>query len=66
MVISREIRAAIIKVAGDWAVALASVPKFDPDTDKYERLQPGEMSDELENHFDYAYKFLTEYLRELG
>ncbi len=66
MTLTPEVQAAIIKVAGDWASAMATTPAFNPETGKYERPQPSEMSDELENNFDFAYRFLTGYLEKLG
>lgn len=66
MTLSPEVQAAIIKVAGDWASAMAATPAFSPETGKYERLQPSEMFDELENDFDFAHEFSTSYLEKLG
>jgi len=63
MTLAPEVQAAIIKVAGDWAVALASSPEYNPKTRSAIPIQPSQMSDELEKDFDFAYKFLTEYLK---
>ncbi len=57
MAISPKVQASIIKVAGDWALGMASSPGPDG-----EPIQPSQMSDELEQRFDFAYKFLIRYL----
>lgn len=57
MAMSGAVQASIIKVAGDWALAMASTPEADG-----EPIQPSQMGDELERDFDFAYKFLTRYL----
>lgn len=57
MAMSGEVQASIIKVAGEWALAMASTQEVDG-----EPIQPSQMGDELEQDFDFAYKFLTHYL----
>ena len=63
MALSSTVQAAIIKVAGDWALSMATAPTYSAETNKYEPNQPSQISSELEQHFDFAYKFLTAYLR---
>jgi hypothetical protein len=55
MAISSEVQASIIKVSGDWALAMASASELNG-----EPMQPSQ--NELERDFDFAYKFLTRYL----
>lgn len=57
MAMSGEVHASIIKVAGDWALAMASTPEADG-----KHIEPSQMGDKLEQDFDFAYKFLTRYL----
>jgi len=57
MAMSPEVQASIIRVAGDWALGMASSPEPDG-----EPIQPSQMSDELEQHFNFAYRFLIRYL----
>lgn len=66
MALSGEIQAAIIKVAGDWAVAMASTSRYNQETEKYEPALPSKMGDELQNDFDFAYKFLKSMSRGLA
>ena len=56
MAMSGEVQASIIKVAGEWALAMASTPEVDG-----EPIQPSQLGDELEKDFDFAYKFLRKY-----
>jgi len=61
MVLSPEVRAAIIKVAGDWALGMASVPK----QPSGEVPQPSQMSEELESNFVWAFQFLDGFIKSL-
>lgn len=56
--LSPEVQAAIVKVAGKWALSIATAPH------PSERIstQPSEVSSELERHFDWAFKYLSTYI----
>lgn len=62
MALSPTVQAAITRVAGEWALGMATAPDYDPHTRKYEPTQPSQISAELEQHFAFAHKFLTDYL----
>jgi hypothetical protein len=62
MKLTPEEHAAVITVAGKWALGMATAPTFDPETRKYEPVQPSQISGELTEHFHFAYEFLTKYL----
>jgi hypothetical protein len=59
MALPHEVQASIIKVAGDWALGMASVPK-EPSG---KVPQPSEMSDEIENNFSWAFAFLARFIQ---
>jgi len=52
-----EVLASIVKVAGDWALGMASSPELDG-----EPIQPSQMSDELQEHFNFAFNYLSKYI----
>jgi hypothetical protein len=58
MRLSPEVLASIIKVAGDWALGMASMPNNDNPP------QPSQMSGELESDFEWAFKYLSSYIMD--
>lgn len=61
MAITSEVQASIIKVAGDWALGMASSPGPDG-----KLIEPSQMSSELHLNFDFEYKFLIGYIDSSG
>ena len=61
MAITTEVQASIIKVAGDWALAMAS--SSGPDG---KPIEPSQMSGKLHLNFDLEYKFLIDYIDSSG
>ena len=56
MATSPEVKAAIIKVAGDWALGMTSLPNHG------EPPEPSQMSSELQTNFEFAFNYLQEFL----
>ena len=55
---SPEVVASIVSVAGNWSLGLAS----SPNPDDNEPPQPSQMSDEMEQHFAWAFDYLIGYV----
>jgi hypothetical protein len=60
--LSPEVEAAIIKVAGKWALGVATAPSQNINTKQLEYNPPDDIPDELQSEFKSSYEFLIEYL----
>ena len=60
MITKPEVLAAIISVAGNWALGMASSP------DSGQIPQPSQMPGELPKHFEYAFGYLMDFIEQHG
>jgi hypothetical protein len=59
-----EVLASIIKVAGKWSLNMATTPHPTEKPSVKATPQPGEITRDLENHFNWAFSYLEKYLQE--
>jgi hypothetical protein len=59
-----EVLASIIKVAGKWSLSIATNPHPTEKPRAKEALQPGEITRDLETHFNWAFSYLEKYMQD--
>ena len=59
-----EIIASIIEVAGKWSLSMATTPHPIENPSVKATPHPGEVTKDLETHFNWAFSYLEKYMQE--
>ena len=64
MDLSAEVLASIINTAGRWSLNMATSAHPNEKPRAKEALQPGEITRDLETHFNWAFRYLEKYTQD--
>jgi hypothetical protein len=64
MDLSPEVLASIIGTAGKWSLSMATTPHPAEKPRAKEAPQPGEITRDLEAHFNWAFTYLEKYMQD--